>query len=103
MVGNGLTPELVTDFACAFGTYLDGCEAILARDTRRSSPMLMQAASSALVSAGCTVTNAGICPTPVAQYLVRQPPQPWLPDAALPTLVPIPDPPETCLPAASLV
>jgi hypothetical protein len=31
------------------------------------------------------------------------PPQPWLPDATLPTLVPIPDPPETCLLAASLV
>ena len=71
VVGNGLTPELVTDFASAFGTYVDGREVVLARDTRRSSPMFQAAALSGLMAAGCDVANAGTCPTPVAQYLVR--------------------------------
>lgn len=72
VVGEGLTPELVTDFACAFGTWLDGREVVLARDTRRSSPMFAAAVLSGLISSGCPVANAGICPTPVAQYLVRR-------------------------------
>lgn len=72
IVGDGLTPELVTDFSCAFGTYAGGGEIVLARDTRRSSPMFEAAVLSGLMSTGCSVANAGICPTPVAQYLVRK-------------------------------
>jgi len=72
VVGNGLTPEVATDFACAFGTYLDGREVVLGMDTRRSSPMLAAAATAGLVSTGCRVVNAGVCPTPVVQYLVRK-------------------------------
>ncbi len=72
IVGNGLTPELVTDFACAFGTYLDARPIVLARDTRRSSPMLASAAVAGLLSTGAHVLNAGVCPTPIAQYLVRR-------------------------------
>ena len=71
VVGEGLTCEIATDFACAYGTYSGGREVVLARDTRRSSPMLAAAALSGLVSTGCSVANAGVCPTPVAQYLVR--------------------------------
>lgn len=72
VVGGGLTPELVADFACAFGTWLDGKEVVLARDPRRSSPMFNSAALSGLISTGCDVANAGVCPTPVAQYLVKR-------------------------------
>ncbi len=72
VTGIGLTPELVTDFACAFGTWVEGCDVVLARDTRRSSPMFEAAALSGLISTGCDVKNAGVCPTPVAQHLVRR-------------------------------
>jgi phosphomannomutase len=72
VVGSGVTPELMTDFACAFGTFVDGREVVLARDTRRSSPMFAAAALSGLLSTACPVANAGICPTPVAQWLVRR-------------------------------
>ncbi|NMD35704.1 MAG: phosphoglucosamine mutase, partial [Planctomycetes bacterium] len=71
VVGNGLTAELVTDFACAYGTYVGGREVVLARDTRASSPMLGAAALAGLLSTGCDVADAGVCPTPAAQYLVR--------------------------------
>jgi len=71
VVGNGLTPELAADFACAFGAYMDRQTIVLARDTRRSSPMIASAVFSGLVSTGCDVIDAKVCPTPVAQYLVR--------------------------------
>jgi len=71
VVGNGLMAELVTDFACAYGTYVGGREVVLARDTRASSPMLGAAALAGLLSTGCDVADAGVCPTPAAQYLVR--------------------------------
>jgi len=72
VVGNGLTAELVTDFACAYGTYVGGREVVLVRDTRASSPMFGAAALAGLLSTGCSVADAGVCPTPVAQYLVRR-------------------------------
>ncbi len=72
VVGGGLTAELVTDFACAYGTYVGGKEVVLVRDTRASSPMLGAAVLAGLMSTGCNVANAGVCPTPVAQYLVRR-------------------------------
>jgi phosphomannomutase len=72
VVGGGLTAELVTDFACAYGTYVGGREVVLVRDTRASSPMFGAAVLAGLLSTGCNVANAGVCPTPVAQYLVRR-------------------------------
>ncbi|HOQ61534.1 MAG TPA: hypothetical protein PKZ08_12995, partial [Vicinamibacterales bacterium] len=37
VVGDALTPELIVNFACAFGTWCGGGPAVIARDTRRSS------------------------------------------------------------------
>lgn len=72
IVGETITPELVLDFACAFGTYLRSGKVLVARDTRLSGPMLHAATLSALVSTGCDVLDLGICPTPIVQYLVRE-------------------------------
>jgi phosphomannomutase len=72
IVGETMTPELVMDFACAFGTFLDSGIALVARDTRASGPMLQAAACAALVSTGCDALDLGICPTPVLQYLVKK-------------------------------
>ncbi|MBN2493667.1 MAG: hypothetical protein JXR96_03660 [Deltaproteobacteria bacterium] len=69
-VGESLSPQLAIDFTSAFATYVDGDRVLLARDTRHSSPMLQAAVCSALVGAGCEVLDLGICPTPVAQFLV---------------------------------
>lgn len=69
-VGTSLTPQAAMDYAAAFGTYLDGGRVIVARDTRTSSPMLHAAVTASLVSCGCEVLDAGICPTPVAQVAV---------------------------------
>ena len=71
IVGETIVPELVMDFACAFGTYLDSKKVLVGRDTRVSGPMLHEATLSALVSTGCSVLDLGICPTPIIQYMVK--------------------------------
>jgi len=71
IVGETIVPELVMDFACAFGTYLDLKKVLVGRDTRISGPMLHEATLSALVSTGCNVFDLGICPTPIIQYMVK--------------------------------
>jgi len=69
IVGETIVPELVMDFACAFGTYLDSRKILVGRDTRVSGPMLHEATLAALISTGCDVLDLGICPTPIIQYL----------------------------------
>jgi phosphomannomutase len=72
IVGQTITPELVMNFACAFGTYLGEGPVLLGRDTRPSGPMIHQACLSALISTGCDVLDLGICPTPVLQFMARK-------------------------------
>ncbi len=49
VVGDALTPELIVNFACAFGTWCDGGPVVLGRDTRRSSAMLRASILSGLL------------------------------------------------------
>lgn len=71
VVGEALNPELVVDFACAFGTWGDGGPVVIGRDTRSSSPMLRSAVVSGLLSTGCEVIDLGICPSPLVSFAVR--------------------------------
>lgn len=71
VIGEPLTPELIVDFACAFGTYGDEGTLIIGRDTRQSSGMLRAAVLSSLLSTGCRVIDLGICPTPLVSFAVR--------------------------------
>lgn len=72
IVGESLTPELIVDFASAFGTYCDSGAVIIGRDTRQSSVMLRAAALSSLLSAGCRVLDLGVCSTPLISFAVRE-------------------------------
>ena len=72
VVGNALTPELVVNFACAFGTWAGGGPIVVGRDTRRSSPMFHAACLSGLLSPGCEVIDLGVCPTPLVSFAVRE-------------------------------
>ncbi|HUU51627.1 MAG TPA: phosphoglucosamine mutase [Candidatus Heimdallarchaeota archaeon] len=71
IVGDTLTPELIMDFASAFGTYLNSKKVLLGRDTRISGPMLHSATTAALLAVGCDVVDLGICPAPILQYMVK--------------------------------
>lgn len=72
IVGDTITPELVMNFACAFGTFLNSKKVLLGRDTRVSGPMLHSAAISSLLATGCDILDLGICPTPILQYMVKK-------------------------------
>ena len=67
-IGDGLTPEIVMDFAAAFGTFLEGRPVLIGRDTRQSSRMLHSAVLAGLMSTGCNVIDLAVCPTPVLQF-----------------------------------
>jgi phosphomannomutase len=71
IVGETLTPELVIEFAQAFGTYLDSGRILVCRDTRASGLMVRSAVTAGLLAAGCEVTDLGICPTPTMQLAVK--------------------------------
>jgi phosphomannomutase len=71
VVGEALTPELVVDFACAFGTWCDGGPVVIGRDTRRSSPALRSAVVSGLLSTGSRVVDLGVSPSPLVSFAVR--------------------------------
>lgn len=75
-VAEALTPEIMTRFAAAFGSYLRAERGkrplvIVARDSRTSGPMFVRAVISALQSVGVDVREAGIAPTPTALYAIR--------------------------------
>jgi phosphomannomutase len=72
VVGEALTPELIVNFACAFGTWCDGRAVVIGRDTRGSSAMLRAAALSGLVASGCEVIDLGVCGTPLVSFAVRE-------------------------------
>src|SRR6185503_2477774 len=51
IVGQTFTPELVVQFAQAFGSYLDGGRILICRDTRPSGPMIRSAVLAGLLAA----------------------------------------------------
>lgn len=71
VIGSALTPELICDFAQAFGTYIEGGRVLVSRDTRPSGEMLRSAVFAGLLASGCEVVDLGICPTPSLQMRVR--------------------------------
>lgn len=72
IVGESLTPQLVTCFASAFGTYVGPAAIVVGTDTRPSREMVTQAAVAGLSSVGCTPVSIGIAPVPTLQHHVRE-------------------------------
>lgn len=71
IVGNGLDPVYITEFAGALGTIFCGGRVVVARDGRSTGPMIHHAVVSSLLATGCEVLDAGICTTPTCGVLVR--------------------------------
>lgn len=72
VIGESFTPELIVEFAQAFGTYMDGGRILVCRDTRPSGPMVRAAVSAGLLAAGCEVIDLDICTTPSMQLAITQ-------------------------------
>lgn len=63
--------EDVIQYTTAFGAYVKGGRVVIGRDTRVTGEMISNAAVAALVSAGCSVTDIGVVPTPTCQLMVE--------------------------------
>ncbi len=72
VIGESLTPQLVTSFAAAFGTYCGAGPILVGTDTRPSGEMVKQAAIAGLLSVGCTPVDVGVVPLPALMRHVRE-------------------------------
>ncbi len=72
VAGESLTPQIVTSFAAAFGTYAGPGSVVVGTDTRPSREMVSQAAMAGLLSVGCAPIHLGIVPVPTLQHFVRE-------------------------------
>jgi phosphomannomutase len=79
-VGDGLTPEIIAQFASGFGAWAleqaraagkDSAEIVVGRDSRVSGQMFHRVVLSALESVGCQVLDVGMAPTPTIQLAVE--------------------------------
>src|SRR6266550_9341567 len=60
VVGESLTPTLLTRFAQAFGTYTGARTIVVGRDPRNSGEMVKQAVTAGLLSSGCRIVDIGM-------------------------------------------
>ncbi len=72
IVGESLTPLLVSSFASSFGRYVGGGRVVIGRDTRPSGEMLEHAVVAGLLAVGCQPVILGIAPTPTVQLMVEE-------------------------------
>jgi len=72
IVGESLSPQLVTSFAAAFGNYCGTGPILIGTDSRPSREMVKQAAVAGLLSVGCTPVDVGIVPIPALMLHVRE-------------------------------
>ena len=71
IVGDGLTPDIISKYAAAFGTITGG-NILIGSDTRKSREMVKNAVISGLISTGVNVVDLGILPTPSVLYNVKR-------------------------------
>jgi len=72
VIGDSLTPSLLTRFAQAFGTHTGTGTIVIGRDPRTSGEMVKHAVIAGVLSSGSRVVDIGVCPVPTVQLLVRQ-------------------------------
>ncbi len=72
IVGDGIDPAYLADFACAVGTLFEGGRVVLARDGRSTGAALKHAVLAGLTATGCQVLDAGIASTPTCGVLIQE-------------------------------
>jgi phosphomannomutase len=68
--GTDLTPENLTRFAAAYGTWVDGGTVVIGRDTRVTGQICEDLVAATLQSTGCDVVKVGVVPTPTVAMAV---------------------------------
>jgi phosphoglucosamine mutase len=72
LVNKDITPMQACKVGLAVATHSKARNALVARDTRVSGPMLEEALISGLLSSGVDVSLLGVVPTPVVAYLTKK-------------------------------
>ena len=72
IIGGGLTPQVVSKYAAAYGSMIGQGEVVVGMDGRPSGSMVMDAVSAGLRSVGCNVLDIGKATTPTIQILIGQ-------------------------------
>jgi phosphomannomutase len=72
VIGDGLDPAYLVDFASALATMFDGGSVVVARDGRSTGPMIKQAVLAGLLAGGCRALDADITATPTCGVLVQE-------------------------------
>ncbi len=72
VVGQTLTPQLVSSFAAAFGSYAGRGPILVGTDTRPSRHMVRNAVFAGLLGTGAEVIDLGVCPVPSIQIKVKE-------------------------------
>jgi phosphomannomutase/phosphoglucomutase len=67
-----MTPEMATQLALSFGTFVNGETVVVGRDARKHSEMLYHAVIAGFLSTGCQVVELGVTATPALQWACRQ-------------------------------
>ncbi len=71
VVGDGLSPDIVTRYGAAFGTFLKGGKVVVGGDARPSRHMVRQALFSGLLATGCEVVDINLASTPTVELMVE--------------------------------
>lgn len=71
IVGDSLTPAVLTRFAAAFARSLGPGPVVVGRDARTTGPMVLQAVCAGLAAAGRDVVDIGLATTPATQLAVE--------------------------------
>jgi phosphomannomutase len=72
IVGTGLTPAAVLDFAAALATHTQAGRIVLSTDGRPSGTVFKHAALAGLLGAGCEVHDLEVAPTPTFGLAVKR-------------------------------
>ena len=72
IVGEGLTPEVIIEFAQAYGAFCQGKPVVIGRDSRVSGDLVHHAFVSGLLSVGNDVIDIGIASTPTTQMMTEK-------------------------------
>lgn len=72
VIGEGLDPGYVVQFASALGSMFDGGTVVVSRDGRMTGPYIKHAVVSALLASGCRVIDADIAATPTCGVLIQE-------------------------------
>jgi len=72
IVGESLTPPVLSRFACAFASELGPGPVVVGRDARTSGPMVYRAVAAGLMAAGRDVVDLGLATTPATQVAVEK-------------------------------